>query len=94
MAVGSVLALPLVGWLIGLFGSRCMTSLAALGFCLALPLPIASPNVGLLALSLILLGACNGTLDVSMNAQAVEIERQYRRSIMSSFHGLGVDSAG
>src|SRR5437870_585190 len=27
-------------------------------------------------------------LDVSMNAQAVVIERRYRRSIMSSFHAL------
>lgn len=35
-----------------------------------------------------LLGAGNGTLDVSMNAQAIEVERQYQRSIMSSFHGL------
>ncbi len=88
MAAGSVLALPPAGWLIGRFGSRFMTSLAALGFCLALPLPIASPNIGLLTLSLMFLGACNGTLDVSMNAQAVEVERQYRHSLMSSFHGL------
>src|SRR5712692_9593059 len=88
MAVGSVLALPLAGWLIGRFGSRRMTALAALGFCLVLPLPIISPNLGLLALSLMLLGACNGTLDVSMNSQAVEVERHYQCSIMSSFHGL------
>src|SRR3989442_5321403 len=88
MAVGSVLALPLAAWLIGRFGSRCMTALAALGFCLALPLPILSPTVALLAFSLMLLGACNGTLDVSMNSQAVEVERHYQRAIMSSFHGL------
>ena len=88
MAVGSVLALPLAAWLIGRFGSRCMTALAALGFCLALPLPIISPTVDLLAFSLMLLGACNGTLDVFMNSQAVEVERQYQRAIMSSFHGL------
>jgi MFS family permease len=88
MAIGSVLALPLAGGFIARFGRCRMTAIAALGFCLALPLPIISPNVGLLALSLMLLGACNGALDVSMNAQAVEVERQYQRSIMSSFHGL------
>jgi MFS family permease len=88
MAVGSVLALPLAGWLIGRFGSRFMTAIAALGFCLALPLPIISPTVSLLTFSLMLLGACNGTLDVSMNSQAVEVERRYQRAIMSSFHGL------
>lgn len=88
MAVGSVLALPLAGWLSGRFGSRRTTVIAALGFCLVLPLPIISPNIVLLAFSLMLLGACNGMLDVSMNAQAVEVERHYQRSIMSSFHGL------
>src|SRR5215470_1145032 len=88
MAVGSVLALPLAGWLIGRFGSRRMTAVAALGVCLALPLPVVSPTVGLLVLSLMLLGMGNGLLDVSMNAQAVEVERRYRRALVSSFHGL------
>src|SRR5439155_15611279 len=80
--------LPLAGRLIGRFGSRGMTASAALGFCLALPLPVVSPTIGLLVLLLALLGACNGMLDVSMNAQAVEVERRYRRVLMSSFHGL------
>jgi len=33
-----------------------------------------------------LLGATNGALDVSMNAQAVAVEERYGRPIMSSFH--------
>jgi len=37
---------------------------------------------------LALYGACNGTLDVAMNAQAVTVEEHYRRPLMSSFHGL------
>jgi fucose permease len=88
MAVGSLLALPVAGGLISHFGSRTITTLASLSFCLALPFPVLSPNVPTLSLSLMLLGACNSMLDVSMNAQAVEVERQYRRAIMSSFHGL------
>lgn len=88
MAVGSVLTLPLAGWLVGRFGSRLMTTLAAISFCLALPLPVSSPNVLWLCLSLGFLGACNSTLDVSMNAQAVAVEQRYQRAIMSSFHGL------
>jgi Na+/melibiose symporter-like transporter len=65
-----------------------MTSAAAIALCLALPLPLMSANVFLLSLSLVVLGACNATLDVSMNAQAVAVEREYGRAIMSSFHGL------
>jgi MFS family permease len=88
LALGAVLALPLAGWLTGRVGSHRSTACAALGLCVALPLTVVSPSVALLSLSLVLLGACNGMLDVSMNAQAVAIEARYRRPIMSSFHGF------
>ena len=71
MSAGAILAMPVAGTLIGRLGSRTMTTAAALIFALVLPLPIVSPNVPLLALSLFTLGAANGTLDVSMNAQAI-----------------------
>ena len=88
MALGAVLALPLGGWLVDRFGSRLITSLAALVFCLALPWPLLSRDVTCLVTALVLLGACNAVLDVSMNAQAVAVELRYQRSIMSSFHAL------
>ncbi len=88
MAVGALLALLPAGWLVGRFGSRLMTSVAALGLCLMLPLPVLAPSVPVLSAALVLLGALNATLDVSMNAQAVVVEQRYRRAIMSSFHGL------
>jgi len=88
MAAGSVVALPVAGWLVGRLGSRVMTAAAGVALCLALPLPVASPSVALLSLSLALLGACNGLLDVSMNAQAAEVEQRVGRPIMSSFHAL------
>ncbi len=88
MAAGSVLALPIAGWLVGRFGSRAMTTMAGLALCLALPLPVVSGGVGPLALSLVLLGAANGTLDVSMNAHALAVERRYERPVMSSFHAF------
>ena len=88
MAAGSVLSLPFAGWLVGRFGSRAMTMLASLAPCLALPLPVISDNVLALSLSLAVLGAPNGTLDVSMNAHALSVERRYQLPIMSSFHVL------
>jgi fucose permease len=88
MAVGALLALPQAGWLVGRFGSRLVTSGAALGLCLMLPLPVLAPNVPVLSASLVVFGALNATLDVAMNAQAVVVEQRYRRAIMSSFHGL------
>jgi MFS family permease len=88
MAGGSVLALPLAGWLVDRVGSRRMTTLAALGFCLLLPLPILSPGMPMLIAALALFGALNGALDVSMNTQALTVEGLHGRPIMSSFHGL------
>ena len=76
MAAGSVLTLPMAGWLVGRLGSRVMTAGAGIALCLALPLPVASPSVAMLSLSLGFLGACNALLDVSMNAQAAEVEQR------------------
>jgi len=88
MAVGAVIALPLAGAWVASRGSRIPTILAGLGFCLALPTPLLAPNVALLGAALVLFGALNALLDVSMNAQAVQVERQASRAIMSSFRGL------
>jgi MFS family permease len=88
MAAGAVVALPAAGWLIDRVGSRLMSSVAAIALCLAMPLPVLSPSLPALVASLALLGACNGLLDVSMNAQAAAVERRAGRPIMSSFHAL------
>src|SRR6266446_6191957 len=88
MAAGSVLSLPAAGWLVGRLGSRAMTTTAGVALCLVLPLPVLSGSASLLSLSLALLGASNGVLDVSMNAHALSVERLYRHAIMSSFHAF------
>src|SRR2546428_2953839 len=85
MAVGSVLTLPIAGWLIARRGSGVMTTAAALAFSLALPLPVISPTVSLAVLTLALLGACNALLDVSMNTQAGPCAAGLLRPILSSF---------
>lgn len=88
MAVGALLALPAAGWLIGRLGSRVVTSASAAGLSAAVVLPVLAPGVASSAIALALLGACNATLDVAMNAQGVMVEDAYERPIMSSFHAL------
>jgi predicted MFS family arabinose efflux permease len=78
--------MPLVGALVSRFGSRRVVGTTALLLSLSLLTPALAPNLFLLMAALMLLGAANGGLDVSMNAQAVEVERGYGRPIMSSFH--------
>ena len=65
-----------------------MTSVAALAFCVAMPLPVLSPTLPGMALALAVLSACNGVLDISMNAQAAAVEHGMGRAVMSSLHGL------
>jgi MFS family permease len=87
IAAGSITSLALSGWLISRFGSRAVTIAGAIGLCLTLPIPIIAGSTLVVAASLALFGAFNGALDVAMNAQAVEAQRRYGRSIMSAFHG-------
>lgn len=88
MAMGAVVAMPAAGWLVARRGSRPVTTVAALVFCAALPLPALAPNLPMLFLALVVMGACNGAMDVAMNAQGIAVERRYRRPVMASFHGL------
>ena len=86
VAIGSLVGLPLSGALVARFGSRRMTVVAGLAFSASLVLPALATNAVTLTLTLVLLGAATGILDVSMNAAGAIVERRGRRSIMSSYH--------
>ena len=85
-AVGALVTMPLVGALVSRFGSRRVVGTTALLLSLSLVLPALAPNLLFLVPALVMVGAANGGVDVSMNAQAVAVERGYGRPIMSSFH--------
>jgi MFS family permease len=85
-ALGAIVAMPLAGRLAPRFGSGRATALLGVAFVIALPLPALAPDILSLCLFLLLLGAANGALDVSMNGHASTIEAEWRSPIMSSFH--------
>jgi MFS family permease len=87
-AVGSVLAIPLAGWLVTRYGSRQVTAWSTLGFSLALVAPSLAVNAGTLFIALILFGAMAGANDVTINAQAVAIEKAAASPTMSRFHAM------
>jgi MFS family permease len=88
LGVGAVTAMMFAGRIIGHFGSRRVA--IAFGFASAplLPLVVLAPSVGLLAVAMALIGGMVGCMDIAMNANAVEVERQLGRAIMSSSHGF------
>jgi MFS family permease len=76
----------LTGVLIERFGSRRVLRVASAFFAVALALPAAMPSLALLTLALVGMGASTGTMDVSMNANGVEVEKRYGRPILASMH--------
>ena len=89
IALGSLVSMPVTGALVGRFGSRACSVWTTLAFCFALALVPLAGNAAALGALLFLYGATAGAMDVSMNSQAVTVERFYGgRSIMSSFHAL------
>jgi len=85
---GALVTMPFTGAFINRFGSRAAIALALGLFSLALPFLTLAPSPILLALGLFFFGAGVGATDVAMNAQAVVVEQQFGRAIMSSMHGL------
>jgi MFS family permease len=86
LAVGVLTALSLAGGLIARFGSRAVTAAGGVLLCLLLPFLALMPNAVALGVSLFLFGAAMSMMDVSMNAQGVDVERALGRPVMSSFH--------
>jgi hypothetical protein len=86
MTIGALVAMPLTGQVLNRRPSAQVVRAAALVYCLLGPLPVLpSSAVGLGAL-LVVFGAFNGAMDVSMNAHGVAVERELGRPIMSSLH--------
>jgi predicted MFS family arabinose efflux permease len=88
LGVGSLIAMPLAGRLTSRFGCRLVILSSGVIASLILPFLEIAPIPLLLAIALLSFGAAIGTLDVSMNIQAVIIEKEHGTPLMSGFHGL------
>jgi MFS family permease len=74
--------------LVDRFGSRRVIRVGLPLFAFSLLGPGLAGDLATLAGALVPLGIAAGLLDVTMNAQAVEVERGYGRPIMSGLHGF------
>ncbi len=88
LGIGALVGMRASGPLIDRFGGGpvavsggCLMAVAVVG-------PLAATTFTEAAVGAFVLGVASGTGDVAMNAAAVEVERQYGRPIMASFHGL------
>ena len=87
-AIGSMVALPISGLVVGHFGEARTVSVMAIvlsvGLCLAGAGYLAGP--ALVCIGLFLFGLGNGAWDVAMNVQGAHVEQRLGKSIMSRFH--------
>jgi MFS family permease len=84
---GSVLAIMVVARLLPKLGSRQMVRMALLGYCVSGPFIGLTGSFGTFFVAFLLWGFFQGMLDVSMNTQAIAVERFSGRVLMPGFHG-------
>lgn len=87
-SIGALIAMPFTGWLIMRNGSRRITIISVFVYCIVVPLVPLMPGLAGLVIIFFSMGLTAGMLDVSMNAQAVMVEQQHGKPIMTSFHAL------
>lgn len=87
-AAGAVFAMTRAPWLIGRLGAGRSAVVAAALFGISIS-AVGLPQ-GIVAAALVgaMAGACFGTIDVTVNNEAVALERTAGRPILSSFHAL------
>lgn len=88
LGVGSIIAMPVAGALASRFGCRRVLTGGTILICLALPMLATVSSIPLLMAGLFLFGAGLGTVDSTVNLQAVIVERASGKTMMSGFHGL------
>ena len=86
--IGSLIAMPVTGGLVGRYGCRRIITCSLLLMCVSLVCLAISPGIPGMALNLLIFGMTLGATDVAMNMQAVIVEKASGRSMMSGFHGF------
>ncbi|RVT72239.1 MFS transporter [Flavobacterium sufflavum] len=86
--IGLMLTMPFTRRILNLFSSRYCMLLGAILFNIVLALPGFAAYVWQLVLILLIFGGSRNILNLSMNAQALEVQRLYPKSIMTTFHAI------
>lgn len=88
LGIGSVISMPITGWLCARYGTRPMILISTLIMAFALPFLAYLAEYWALAVTLLVFGASIGTLDVAMNIHATVVEKRSGCALMSGFHGM------
>jgi MFS family permease len=88
LPAGSLVSLPLWGWMIAKYGSKRMSALGLLLYPVLLCIIPLMTTTWQLWLLLFLFGMTGNLCNIAINTQAVGVEKSYDRSIMATFHAI------
>ncbi|HYP48874.1 MAG TPA: MFS transporter [Thermoleophilaceae bacterium] len=88
MALGLLAGTRVAGAPVDRFGSRPVLRAGFPVLCATLVLPALAEGAVTLFLALFALGLLSGLLDVAINTQGIEVERNMQRPLLSNLHGL------
>lgn len=88
MVAGAVLAMLLIGRIVSRHGSPATLAIVAPLFLAILCGPVIAPTYVVLVIAAAAFGALKGAFDVSVNAQAIAVEKSMGRPIMATFQAL------
>lgn len=86
LPIGKFVAIPIVGFLLPRIGSKKTVLISIVGYALSLFVVSIVPGITGLGITLFLFGSFWNMTDISLNTQAIEVERIYGKPIIATFH--------
>lgn len=86
LPIGKFVAIPIVGFLLPRIGSKKTVLISIVGYALSLFVVSIVPGITGLGITLFLFGTFWNMTDISLNTQAIEVERIYGKPIIATFH--------
>ncbi|WP_257667120.1 MFS transporter [Parapedobacter tibetensis] len=88
LPIGTLISLPVSGWVIGKLGSKRIVLVAAVLYALLLIGIGYWEHMYSLMANLVFFGMAGNLLNISVNTQAVALGKHYEKPIMGAFHGM------
>ncbi|RXK52216.1 MFS transporter [Aquirufa rosea] len=88
LPIGSMVSLPIAGWLIAKYNSKIICLLAIILYVFIIPALTYISSSVFLFIGLFGFGMAGDILNIAMNTQVVSLEKLTEKKLMSSFHAL------
>nr|QIH44536.1 MFS transporter [Vibrio ziniensis] len=88
LGIGALVGMPAAGFYTSKYGCKRVLLISVLGFSLLFPTLLFANSIVTLSMLLVCFGMCLGITDCAMNIQAVIVEKEANKPLMSGFHGF------